>query len=55
MSCTTPPIIINRTYSCFSDGSLSESVEVDKELLDSDSVLEHDSLETLLNIELNVQ
>lgn len=45
----------SRTYSSFSYGSLSESVEVDEELLDADPVLEHHGLESLLHVQLHIE
>ena len=42
------------TYSSNANMALSKSVKVLEELLDSDSILEHDSHESLLNIKLDV-
>ena len=38
------------TYSCFSNGSLSQLVEVDEELLDANSVFGDARLDALFNI-----
>ena len=42
------------TYSCLSNNSLSEFIEVDEKLLDSDSVFGASCLKILLDVKLNI-
>jgi len=46
---------VSDIYSCFSDVSLSESIKIDEEFLDSDTVLKNISLQSLLYIQLYIQ
>lgn len=43
------------TYACLADVALAQLVEVDEELFDSDAVLQHQGLHSLLHIKLDVQ
>ena len=45
---------ISYAYSCLPDEPFSESIEINEELLDSNSFLVDISLEPLLNIQLHI-
>ena len=42
------------TYSCFSDNTLSKLIEVEEELLDSNSIFGYESLQSLFDIKLYI-
>ena len=50
----TPGRLKRDTYSSLTDEAFPELVEINEELLDSDSVLGHQGLESLLHVEFNL-